>query len=186
MSLKQPAKSSTSPSPGRKPATPPGESSRGGKFSVASLQKGDRLDRVVLLVQTSNFKQTRDGKFFIQLILRDRSGTVRGIRWEASQELYQSFGEGDFIRLSGRVEEFQQKPQVVVDEVERIEAGAVNADDFLPVSSRNINEMERELQENVASLQDPHLRDLITLFIEDPEIRRGLLRCPAGKTLHHA
>ncbi len=192
MSLKQPAKSSDSRSHGRKPGATPGESSRGGessrdgKFSVASLQKGDRLDRVVLLVQTSNFKQTRDGKFFIQLILRDRTGTVRGVRWEASQELYRSFGEGDFIRLSGRVEEFQQKPQVVVDEVERIEAEAVNADDFLPVSSRSIDEMERELQENVASLQDPHLRALITLFIEDPEILQRLRRCPAGKTLHHA
>ncbi len=157
-----------------------------GRFSVASMRKGDRLDRVVLLVEASNFKQTRDGKYFLQMILRDRTGAVRAVRWEASQELYQSFGEGDFIRLSGRVEEFQQSPQVVVDELERVGAEAVNADDFLPVSSRSLEEMERELLEHVASLQDPHLRELITSFLEDPDIRRRLLRCPAGKTLHHA
>ena len=31
---------------------------------------------------------------------------------------------------TGRVEEFQQSPQVVVDDLERIDAESVNADDF--------------------------------------------------------
>ena len=194
MSLKESAKTAASQSAGRKQAGPrgggdaPGGRSSGdaARFSVASMQKGDRLDKVVLLVETSNFKQTRDGKYFLQLILRDRTGSVRAVRWEASQELYRSFGEGDFIRLSGRVEEFQQNPQVVVDELEKIDAESVSADDFLPVCPRDIDEMERELQEHVAALQDPHLRALITLFLEDQQVARDLRRCPAGKTLHHA
>lgn len=183
MTLKQSAQRPASP------ASAPRKDQRRsspGKLSVASLGKGDRLDGAVLLVEASNFKQTRDGKYFIQMSLRDRTGSVRAVRWEASQDLYRSFGEGDFIRLTGRVEEFQQNPQVVVDAIEKVSPETVSADDFLPASSRPVEEMERELEEYVASLQDPHLRDLATLFLQDEEIRGRLRRCPAGKTLHHA
>ena len=156
------------------------------KIWVSSLRKGDRIDGEVLLVEASNFKQTRDGKYFIQLVLRDRTGAVRAVRWEASHDLYQSFSAGDFIRINGRVEEFQQNPQVVIDRIEKVAAETVNSDDFLPVSKRGAEEMERELQGHVAAIRNPHLRNLLTSFLEDPDIRRGLIRCPAGKTLHHA
>ena len=177
-------RSSPSGPPPRSSRTARGE--RSDRIAVASLRKGDRIDGGVLLVEASNFKQTRDRKYFIQLVLRDRTGSVRAVRWEATEDLYSSFGSGDFVRLTGRVEEFQQNLQVVVDEVEKVAAETVNVDDFLPVSKRSSEEMERELEQHVAAIRDTHLRDLITLFLADPEIHAGLLRCPAGKTMHHA
>ncbi|MEM7234286.1 MAG: OB-fold nucleic acid binding domain-containing protein, partial [Planctomycetota bacterium] len=97
---------------------------------VSDLQKGDKLRDVVFLVETSNFKQTRNQKYFIQMILRDRTGSLRGVRWEATEELYRSFGVDDFVRVDGRVEEFQGSLQLVVDRIEP--EPAENEPDDLP------------------------------------------------------
>jgi len=156
------------------------------RTQVACLRKGDRITGAIYLVEESNFKQTRNQKYFIQLALRDRTGSIRAVRWEATQDLYESFSPQDFLRITGRVEEFQQHLQIVVDDLKRIPSGEVNHEDFLPVCPRPIDEMERELQEEIAAMADPHLKALLSAFLADKELKQGILRCPAGKTLHHA
>jgi 3'-5' exoribonuclease len=164
-----------------RPTNPP----HAGQPSVArtpvdQLRKGDRIANGIYLVEEANFKQTRNNKFFIQLVLRDRTGSIKAIRWEATQELFDSFSAEDFIRIQGRVEEFQQQLQIVVDDLSRVAPESVDFEEFLPASPRDPLEMERELEESVASVANPHLRALLLAFIEDPEIRKGILRCPAG------
>lgn len=154
--------------------------------SIAHLRKGDQIADSVYLVETANFKQTRNNKHFIQLVLRDRSGSIKGVRWEASQELYNSFGVEDFLRIQGRVEEYQQHLQIVVDNLARVPPESVHFEDFLPMAARKPEDMERELLEEIASISNAHLKALLLAFLEDKDIRDGLLRCPAGKTLHHA
>jgi 3'-5' exoribonuclease len=153
---------------------------------VAQLRKGDRITSAIYLVEEANFKQTRNNKYFIQLSLRDRTGSIKAVRWEATQELFDSFSAEDFIRIQGRVEEFHEQLQIVVDDLARVPPDGINFEEFLPVSPRDPLEMERELEEAVASVTNPHLKALLLAFIEDPEIRKGILMCPAGKVLHHA
>ena len=153
---------------------------------VRELRRGDRVEGLVLLVETSNFKQTRNQKYFIQMSLRDRTGAIRAIRWEADEKLYNSFSVDDFVRVDGRVEEFQQNPQLIVDRVERVESRHVDFDDFLPTSARDIDEMEAELRSAIATVECPPLRALLERFVAEPEVLRGLRNCPAGKALHHA
>ena len=164
------------------PLNPPS----GATIPVAQLRKGARISGGVYLVQESNFKQTRNGKYFIQLTLRDRTGAIRAVRWEATAELFESFASGDLMRVDGRVEEFQGQLQVVVDGLERVPPEEIEEGAYLPVSERSPEEMEKELLGAVASLGDPHLKALLVAFLDDPEIRSGFLRCPAGKTVHHA
>ncbi|MGQ9589636.1 MAG: 3'-5' exoribonuclease YhaM family protein [Planctomycetota bacterium] len=164
------------------PLNPPS----GATIPVAQLRKGARISGGVYLVQESNFKQTRNGKYFIQLTLRDRTGAIRAVRWEATAELFESFASGDLLRVHGRVEEFQGQLQVVVDGLERVPPEEIEEGAYLPVSERSPEEMEKELLGAVASVGDPHLKALLVAFLDDPEIRSAFLRCPAGKTVHHA
>ena len=153
---------------------------------VADLRKGDKVRDAIFLVEFSNFKQTRNQKYFIQMSLRDRSGTIKALRWEATLELYRSFGADDFLRVSGRVEEFQKQPQLIVDELERVEPENVNFSDFLPSTERDLEQMERELHDVIGEVRTPKLKELLLKVVNDDELRLSLLRCPAGKTLHHA
>jgi 3'-5' exoribonuclease len=152
---------------------------------VDRLSRGDRVQQV-FLVQNSNFKQTRNSNFFIQAELRDRTGSVKAIRWEADRALFESFGADDFVRVTGRVEEFQQHPQIIIDKIEKVTDGEVDLEAFLPVSEFDIPTMEAELREFIAGVQNPHIRQLLDAFLADDEASMGLRRCPAGKALHHA
>lgn len=153
--------------------------------TVNQLQRGDRVNQT-FLVESSNFKQTRNGNFFIQAELRDRTGSVKAILWEADRELFESFGPDDFVCVTGRVEEFQQHPQVIIDKVDKVDDSEVDLEAFLPVTEHDIPGMEKELRELVAGVQNPYVRKLLDVFLEDEESLSGLRRCPAGKTLHHA
>ncbi len=170
----------------RPQATQQQKTTSGRSKSVAELKKGDRVRGDVFMIETANFKQTRDGKFFVQMTLRDKTASVRAIRWEASRDLYASISNAQFLRLDGRVEEFQQNLQIIVDRLDVVDPHEVKFDEFLPVSVRDPLEMERELLEHIATVKQDDIRRLLVAFVEDPEIREGLLRCPAGKTLHHA
>jgi len=140
----------------------------------------------VFLVETSNFKQTRNQKFFIQLNLRDRTGSIRAVRWEATEDLYRSFSVDDFVLVDGRVEEFQQHPQLIVDSISRVEAEGIDFGDFLPISNRDLDEMLAELRREVEAVERTPLRQLLIRLLDDRETASGLSRCPAGKSLHHA
>jgi 3'-5' exoribonuclease len=168
------------------PALPPKAAFPKPRVPVAALRKGDRIDGAVFLVETANFKQTRNNKHFIQMSLRDRTSSIKAVRWEATQELYAASLGHDFLRISGRVEEFQQNLQIIVDSMEPVSEETVDFDDFLPASERDPADMERELLESVAAIEDLHIKKLLVFILEDKDIRGGLLRCPAGKTMHHA
>jgi 3'-5' exoribonuclease len=88
--------------------------------------------------------------------------------------------------VSGRIEEFQKHLQIVVDELARVSPDEVDFEEFLPVSARDPADMLRDVEEHIAAISDPHLKALLVAVVTDPEIRKGLLRCPAGKVLHHA
>jgi len=153
---------------------------------VRDLSRGDRITDGVFLVEASNFKQTRNQKYFIQMGFRDRTGSIRAIRWEADEALYHSFRVDDFVRVSGRVEEFQQNPQLIVDSILRVSPNEIDYDDFLPTTPRPLAELDAELRTLVSSLENPHLRGLLEQFTGDDETMFALTRCPAGKSLHHA
>ncbi len=155
------------------------------RILCCDLQKGLRINQV-FLVESSNFKQTRNGKYFIQMELRDRTGSIKAIRWEASRELFDSFGVDDFVKVEGRVEEFQQHLQIIVDGILPVNLDGIELADFLPRTKRDIAQMQTELRSLLGEVKHPHLRQLLLDFLDDPEVHMGLSRCPAGKSLHHA
>ncbi len=153
---------------------------------IANLRKGDQVNAATYLVEISNFKQTRNQKYFIQMSLRDKTGSLRSIKWDADEALYTSFSVDDFVRVNGRVEEYQNNRQIIVDRIEKLPAHDIAYEDFLPATERNLDEMVSELRGIVESLGNVHLKGLLQEFVNDDEVLFALSRCPAGKSLHHA
>ena len=153
---------------------------------IANLRKGDQVNAATYLVEFSNFKQTRNQKYFIQMSLRDKTGSLRSIKWDADEALYTSFSVDDFVRVNGRVEEYQNNRQIIVDHIEKLPSRDIAYEDFLPASHRDLEEMVSELRGIIESLGNVHLKGLLQEFISDDEILFALSRCPAGKSLHHA
>src|SRR5258706_10049743 len=62
----------------------------------------------------------------------------------------------------------------------------VDFSDYLPKTSKNIDELWQALLDFIATFENPHLKSLIELFLADPEIAERYRIAPAAKTLHHA
>ena len=154
---------------------------------LKNLKRGARLEGV-FLVESANFKQTRNGKHFVQLTLRDHSAAVKALRWDSNREEFRGIERNPFLRVSGRVEEYQGNMQIVVDNLEPVAADDARVDpaEFLPRSPFDISQMQKELDGIIASIPDESVRRLVLQILGRPGLRESFRNAPAGKSMHHA
>ncbi len=126
----------------------------------------------------------RDGGRYFALVLSDRTGQIDGRMWETEEA--GDFETGDVVKVRGEVCRFNERLQIKVEKIRRARPDEFELGDFVPQSSRPIDEMWAELESWVASFRDPHFKGLIEAFLSDPEISAALRQAPAAKGLHHA
>jgi 3'-5' exoribonuclease len=140
----------------------------------------------IYLVQAKDVRQKKTGEPFLSLTLSDRSGEVDAKMWDNVEDVMESFEKDDFIKVRGRLQLFQNKPQLTVHRLVRVDDAEVDLADFFPASVRNIDEMWAELQAIVCGMSNPHLKAFFTALLADPEIARRYRIAPAAKSIHHA
>jgi len=155
------------------------------KQTVKSLQDKETVE-TLLLVKEKTVGVGKNGRPFMGLQLGDATGTIDARLWDRVDELSRLFEVGDVIKVKGLVQLFQNRKQLVVHRLERIEPAQVNFEDFIPQASRNAEDMFAELIQLVRSMRNDHIRQLVIDTLEDPEIRPLVLRAPAAKSIHHA
>ncbi len=153
--------------------------------NVKALQDKDAVD-ILLLVKDKNVAVGKNGRPFMVLSLGDATGGIEGRLWDRVEELSKEFEVGDVLRIKGQIQLFQNRKQLIIHRLERIEASTVNMEDFIPQSSKNVNDMMTELTQMVRTMKNDHLRQLVLDTLEDPEMRPLIMRAPAAKSIHHA
>lgn len=64
--------------------------------------------------------------------------------------------------------------------------GEYNPAEYLPVSSKNIDEMYRELLDLIKSIKNPFLHELLeSFFVKDEKFVKAFKNSSAAKTVHH-
>lgn len=155
--------------------------------TLDTKRSGDRIEGV-FLVENASLKTARNGKLFITMTLRDHTLGLKAVRWESSQEEFRALEKNPFLRIQGRVEEYQGNLQLILDQLEPLSASEVGlqAAEFLPRTSHNIEDLERELEERVVAIKNSTARELVVKILERPGLRDQLRISPAGKSMHHA
>jgi 3'-5' exoribonuclease len=156
-----------------------------GRRFVEQLRDGEALDDVYL-VTDKQLRANRNGNFYVQMELRDRTGGISARLWNAGDAVFRSFDNGDFLHAEGKVQLFQGTLQVILDRVERAEYQKVDTKDFLPQTEQEIPKLYERLRGHLLRLGSPHLRALAECFLMDDAFVRGFTTCPAGVKLHHA
>lgn len=138
------------------------------------------------LVHTKDVRQKKSGEPYLSMLLGDRTGDVDAKMWDNVAEVMDTFERDDFVKVKGLLQIFQNRPQLTIHKMKRLEDSEVDLGDYFPCSDRNQDEMFAELRGIVASIQNPHLRALLDAFMEDEKIARMYRVAPAAKTVHHA
>ena len=152
---------------------------------VSELQPNSDIT-AVFLVQAKDIRQKKSGEPYLSLTLVDKSGDIDAKMWDSVEEVMDGFERDDFVRVRGRVQVFQNKPQFTIHRLQKLEDRDVDLGDFFPISARGLDEMWAELRDLVNGLQNPHLKLLLEALLDDPEIARKYRIAPAAKSIHHA
>ena len=128
----------------------------------------------------------KNGKSYDSLTLQDKTGTVDAKIWDPGNMGIGDFDELDYIDIIGEVTIFQGKPQVNVKRVRKCREGEYDPKEYLPVSSKNNDEMYRELLKICDSVRQRDLNRLLKLFFrEDTEFIKKFRMSSAAKAVHH-
>jgi 3'-5' exoribonuclease len=153
--------------------------------AVQQLADGDSLDDV-FLVADKQLRANRKGDLFLQLDLRDRTGSISARYWNASEAQARLFEEGDFLRIKGKVQLFQGSLQVIFTNFERVPREQVDLHEFLPRSQHDVGKLFDRVRAILLKLDSPHLRALVECFLMDEPLMAGFRQAPAGVRNHHA
>lgn len=147
----------------------------------------DQEVRDAFLVFQKQLTSGRTGKSYLRLTVGDRTGRIETRVWEGAEEIARRFNQGDLVYITGLVTSYQGVLQVKATYIEPIDdISKIDWADFLPSAERPIEEMWAELTALAATIENPHLADLVRSFIDDPENSNALKRAPAALSMHHA
>jgi 3'-5' exoribonuclease len=155
------------------------------KVKVSDLNPKDQVNEVFLLKYIA-LMESRDGKKYLSLSFADATGEIEGRGWSSAEQLSAKFQKGDYVLISGKVNLFQGRRQLILAEISKVDPSEVDAEDFISKSDHDPSKMFEELEQIVSSLDDVYIKDLLQSVLADSEIRRRLLVWQAGKSIHHA
>lgn len=154
------------------------------KQFVSEIKDRDPVN-AVFLVKDKILAMAKNGKPYMNLRLMDKSGEVEAKVWDNTELLDKQFDKDDFVQVRGKASVYMNKMQVVIAEIVKVPEHEVTLAAFLPESNRDGAEMLAELQGVVAALHNPHLKGLMTAFLDDEPFMRLYRQAPAAKGMHH-
>jgi 3'-5' exoribonuclease len=138
------------------------------------------------VVVTKQIKPKKSGEPYLALTLGDRSGQLEAKMWDNVEEVLDAFEQDDFLKIKGLVNKYKQRFQLTVHKLRKLGESEIDFADYLPKTTKDIDELWRTLAAFIEGFENPHLKSLIRAFMADPEIAAAYRNAPAAKTLHHA
>jgi 3'-5' exoribonuclease len=138
------------------------------------------------VVVSKQIKPKKTGEPYLALILGDRSGHLEAKMWDNVEEVLNAFDQDDFLKIKGLLNKYKNRFQITIHKLRKLGDAEIEYSDYLPKTTKNIDELWQTLTDFLASFQNPHLKALVQAFISDPQIASAYRNAPAAKTLHHA
>lgn len=161
--------------------------------TIATLREGDAVDAVFACARKER-PLTRSGDPYLAIELRDRSGSVAGRVFRDADLHAGRFERGDLVHVRGRAERFRDEMQIAVERIARVEFSDAEAARFLPVSHRDLDELDGFLEHLAREVYDSGFKALLDSLLGDRELRAQLRRAPCSlpsvgpgrSSAHHA
>lgn len=152
---------------------------------IESFREGERITGVYLCKSRTS-ALTKAGKAYENVIFQDKTGTVDAKIWDPGSQGICEFESLDYVDIMADVTSFQGQIQLNVKRVRKVREGEYNPADYLPVSSKDIEVMYKELLGFVSRVNNPYLSKLLrNIFVEDTEFVKAFKFGSAAKSVHH-
>ena len=152
---------------------------------VCQLGHNEQISQV-FLASEKQLRPNRNGNLYLQLQLSDRSGAIAARLWNASENDYRAFENGDYVKVEGNTQLFQGNMQLIASAIRRARPDEVDEVDFRVLRSDEIDHMATRLAEILRTIKLPEVRNLAECFLMDSDFMSKFATAPAGMKNHHA
>jgi 3'-5' exoribonuclease len=157
------------------------------RVPLGELEDGQRVGGVYA-VRERELRRKRNGEPWLRLSVGDATGTAEAVCWEEAEAHYALCCTGSPVFVSG-VFEISERwgAKIKVSAIREAEPHEFIGEDLAAESAVSADQLEGELRELLATVQNPQLRELLELFFgEESETWRRFRDAPAAKTYHQA
>lgn len=152
---------------------------------IKEYKDGDRIFDIYFCKFKSS-AVTKNGKSYDNVIIQDKTGTLDAKIWDPNNAGIADFDAMDYIEVYGDITSFNGALQVNVKRVRRCEEGEYDEKEYMPVSSKNLDEMYAELLALIDGIENTYLKTLLQkFFVEDKAFVQRFRKASAAKTVHH-
>ena len=152
---------------------------------IKEYKDGDRIFDIYFCKFKSS-AVTKNGKSYDNVIIQDKTGTLDAKIWDPNNAGIADFDAMDYIEVYGDITSFNGALQANVKRVRRCEEGEYDEQEYMPVSSKNLDEMYAELLALIDSIENTYLKTLLQKFFVEDQAFAGMFRkASAAKTVHH-
>ena len=145
-----------------------------GRRFVTELGAQANVDQVFLATH-KQLRPNRNGQLYLQVELADRSGSITGRMWNASDDEYQAFDDGDYVRVEGTTQLYSGSLQLIVTAIGRVDRRGIDESEFLVLSVADIERLSAEMVTLLGTIRSKPLRDLVDDVLADTELMRAAL-----------
>lgn len=145
------------------------------KIYVKDLKLGEALHTVFRAARKEKHT-SRGGKSFLALTLVDRTGEVDGRVFDNVDAADQAFSADDYLLVKGKIGQFHGKSQVVIDRLERLDPGPIDAAEFAFTPAPVVEKPAPAAREATEAAPAPkvHLSRRLARLLENPQVAQAL------------
>ncbi|MCX7797121.1 MAG: HD domain-containing protein [Melioribacter sp.] len=148
--------------------------------------KKDEEFTLFLLVNRCEIKTSKNGSSYLSIELKDKTSTITANLWDNFEDIAKEITYNKIVKINGIMQDFNGQPQIRVKKI-RIakEEDNVSIMDFMPVSSRPVEEMTLEFNNVRNTIQNRYLKELLDKIFTQERLN-SFIKAPAGISIHHA
>ncbi len=154
---------------------------------VRELREGSEFEGV-LVVREAELRSTRDGGQYLRLVLGDRTGSVPANVWDDIAPAAEAAAAGALVRVHGRLRTGgRHGTELTLFSICPAEPGTYDDSALLDGPPRSAAQMEADLRQLLATIQDRDLRRLLDVVFGEGSATWARYRsAPAAKRFHQA
>ena len=133
-------------------------------------------------------RRKRDGSPYVDLLLQDKSGIIRGRIWDNVNKLVGKFDAGDPIALKGMTYSYGDNLFIKIKNINRASVDkykkyGFEPSDLIPTSKLNAKQLWIQLQKEIKTISKPHFKKLVTKILSDHKQKFQIY--PASISFHY-
>jgi 3'-5' exoribonuclease len=153
---------------------------------VSDLQDGQSVTTLFLVCEKGVRTSVRTGKSWLELALRDRTGSIPAKMWDNFEAIAKTFECDDVVLIRGRVKLYNGQKEMTLEQIVPSLERDYELSDFLAHTKFDVDKLFAELRSTIAGVKNPWIKRLLDDVVNDPAIAPKMKRAPAAMTMHHA